>query len=56
MDPILIRNLERHGIEVHRPTPTERAAFAKIGRPVQDQVAGRAGASGRALLRALRGH
>lgn len=56
MDPILIRNLERHGIEVHRPTAEERAAFAKIGRPVQDQVAGRAGASGRALLRALRGH
>lgn len=56
MDPILIRNLERYGIEVHRPTAEERAAFAKLGRPVQDRVAGRAGAQGRALLKALRGH
>lgn len=55
MDPILIRNLERYGIEVHRPSAEERAAFAKIGRPVQDRVAARAGAQGRALLRALRG-
>ncbi len=54
MDPILIRNLERYGIEVHRPSAEERAAFAKIARPVQDSVAGRAGAQGRALLKALR--
>ncbi len=54
MDPILIRNLERYGIDVHRPSATERAAFAKIGRPVQDRVAGRVGARGRALLKALR--
>jgi len=54
MDPILIRNLKRYGIEVHRPSSAERAAFAKIGRPVQSQVAQRAGAQGQALLRALR--
>jgi tripartite ATP-independent transporter DctP family solute receptor len=54
MDPILIRNLERYGISVHRPTAAEREAFAKIGRPVQERVAGRAGARGRALLKALR--
>lgn len=54
MDPILIRNLERAGLTVHRPTAAERAAFAKIGRPVQDRVARRAGARGRALLKALR--
>ena len=53
MDPILIRNLQRYGIEVHRPSAAERAAFAKIGRPVQAATAGRAGAQGRALLRAL---
>lgn len=53
MDPILIRNLQRYGIEVHRPTAAERAAFAKIGRPVQQQAASRGGAQGRALLRAL---
>jgi tripartite ATP-independent transporter DctP family solute receptor len=56
MDPVLIRNLERYGITVHRPTPAERAAFAKIGRPVQDAAARRAGARARALLRALRGN
>ncbi len=56
MDPILIRNLERYGIEVHRPTAEERASFAKLGRPVQDRVAARAGSQGRALLRALRGN
>jgi len=54
MDPILIRNLKRYGIEVHRPSSAERAAFAKIGRPVQAAVARRAGAQGQALLRALR--
>lgn len=54
MDPILVRNLERAGITVHRPSASERAAFAKIGRPVQEQVARRAGAQGRALLKALR--
>jgi TRAP-type C4-dicarboxylate transport system substrate-binding protein len=54
MDPILLRNLERFGIRVHRPTAEERAAFARIGRPVQDRVAARAGAQGRALLKALR--
>lgn len=54
MDPILINNLERFGIKVHRPSAEERAAFAKRSRSVQDSVAGRAGAQGRALLKALR--
>ncbi len=54
MDPILVKNLARAGIEVHRPTSAERAAFAKLGRPVQEQIARRAGAQGRALLQALR--
>ncbi|AKF07431.1 TRAP transporter substrate-binding protein [Sandaracinus amylolyticus] len=52
MDPILIQNLQRYGIDVHRPTPTEREAFAAIGRPVQDRVA--EGAAARTLLKALR--
>lgn len=54
MDPILIRNLERFGIDVHRPSASERAAFAKIGRPVQQATARRGGSQGRALLKALR--
>ncbi|MGE0787119.1 MAG: TRAP transporter substrate-binding protein [Sandaracinaceae bacterium] len=56
MEPILLKNLARHGIEVHTPTSAERAAFVKIGRPVQAQVARRAGGQGQALLRALQGH
>ncbi len=55
MDPILIQNLQRTGIEVHRPTPAERAQFVAIGRPVQDRVAGSSGRHGRELLTALRG-
>lgn len=55
MDPILLRNLERHGITVHRPSAAERAAFVKLGGPVQDRVARSAGARGRALLQAIRG-
>ncbi|MFN7696987.1 MAG: TRAP transporter substrate-binding protein [Deltaproteobacteria bacterium] len=55
MDPILIQNLERAGITVHRPTPAERQQFAAIGRPLQDRVAGSSGSHGQELLRALRG-
>ncbi len=54
MDPILIRNLERYGIQVHRPSASERSAFAQATRNVPDQVARKAGGGGRALLRALR--
>lgn len=54
MDPILIQNLARYGIDVHRPSASERAAFAKIGRPVQDVVARQIGAGARTLLKQLR--
>lgn len=56
MDPILIQNLQRAGIAVHRPSAAERAPFIAIGRPVQDRVAGSSGPGGRALLKALRAH
>jgi TRAP-type C4-dicarboxylate transport system substrate-binding protein len=55
MDPVLISNLERAGVTVHRLSASDRAAFAAIGRPVQDATAAEAGATGRALLAALRG-
>lgn len=55
MDPVLISNLERAGVTVRRLSATERAAFAAVGRPVQDATAAEAGATGRALLAALRG-
>ncbi|MCB9614309.1 MAG: TRAP transporter substrate-binding protein [Sandaracinus sp.] len=55
MDPILIRNLERYGIQVHRPSAAEKAAFAQATRSVPDAVARGAGAKARNLLRAIRG-
>lgn len=55
MDPILIRNLERYGIQVHRPSAAEKAAFAQATRSVPDAVARGAGAKARNLLNVLRG-
>ncbi|MCS6797155.1 MAG: TRAP transporter substrate-binding protein [Myxococcota bacterium] len=54
MEPILLRNLERYGIQVHQPTPEERAQFVQATRQVADRVAGKSGRGGRELLRALR--
>lgn len=54
MDPILIRNLERYGITVFRPSAAQRSEFARIGQGVQTKAASRGGAQGRALLNALR--
>lgn len=54
MTPILIRNLERFGIQVHEPSAEERAAFTRATRRVPDRVAAKAGGRGRQLLRALR--
>ena len=54
MDPILVRNLERYGIQVHRPSASERQAFAQATRSVADRVASKVGANARNLLKALR--
>ncbi len=54
MDPVLIRNLERYGIQVHRPTAAERSAFAATARNVPDRVAAKVGSGARNLLKALR--
>lgn len=56
MEPILLRNLKTAGINVVDLSTAERDAFKAIARPVQDRVAGRTGAGGRALLKALRAH
>ncbi len=55
MNPILLRNLERFGIQIHEPTAEERAAFVQATRRVPDRVAAKAGGRGRQLLRAIRG-
>ena len=54
MEPILVRNLERFGIQVHEPTAQERQAFVQATRQVPNRVAAKAGGRGRQLLRALR--
>ena len=54
MDPVLLQNLERYGIQVHRPSATERQAFVQATRNVAAQVARKAGAGGRDLLSAIR--
>jgi len=54
MDPILIRNLERYGLEVHEPSSAERASFAAATHTVADRVATKVGPGGRDLLRAIR--
>ena len=54
MDPILIQNLERYGIDVHTPSADERRAFAQASRSVANQVAKKGGASARQLLQAIR--
>ncbi|MEM1417633.1 MAG: TRAP transporter substrate-binding protein DctP [Myxococcota bacterium] len=54
MDPILIQNMERYGITVHRPSAAERQAFAQASRNVANQVAKKAGGNARRLLQAIR--
>ncbi|MEO0325218.1 MAG: TRAP transporter substrate-binding protein [Myxococcota bacterium] len=54
MDPILIQNLERYGIDVHTPSADERRAFAQASRNVANQVVKKAGANARQLLQAIR--
>ncbi|MFW5921569.1 MAG: TRAP transporter substrate-binding protein [Polyangiales bacterium] len=51
MDPILTRNLERYGIEVHDPSDAELKPFKKKAKGVPKKVAGKVG--GQRLLRAL---
>jgi TRAP-type transport system periplasmic protein len=54
MDPILIRNLERYGITVHKPSASELAAFKAKSKNVADKVASKIGRDGQALLRQIK--
>ncbi|HJL03460.1 MAG TPA: TRAP transporter substrate-binding protein DctP [Polyangiaceae bacterium LLY-WYZ-15_(1-7)] len=54
MDPILVRNLERYGIQVHRPSASERQAFAQATSSVANRTASKIGSGARNLLRAIR--
>lgn len=54
MDPILIRNLKRYGIEVHKPSASEMAAFKAKAKGVPDKVANKLGSNAKKLLRQIR--
>jgi TRAP-type C4-dicarboxylate transport system substrate-binding protein len=54
MDPILLQNLTKAGLTVHRPTAAELAPFHQVARPVPDRIAAKSGRGGRNLLKAIR--
>jgi len=54
MEPVLIKNLERYGYDVHEPTAAERDAFKAKEKGVPEKVAKEVGAAGQALLKAVR--
>ena len=54
MEPILLKNLERYGYEIHDPTPEERAVFKAMQKSVPDEIAKRMGPEAEALLKAVR--
>ena len=54
MEPILLKNLERYGYEIHDPTPEERAVFKAMQKDVPDEIATRMGPEAEALLKAVR--
>src|SRR5690606_30523115 len=50
MDPILIRNLQRFGIDVHTPSASEQAEFKSATSKVASKVSAKIGAKGKKLL------
>jgi len=56
MDPILVDNLKRAGVDVYTPTETELAAFKKVTAKVADEAAKKSGDDAKALLKSIRAH
>jgi tripartite ATP-independent transporter DctP family solute receptor len=54
MEPILVKNLKRYGIEVYNPSEKELKPFKKATRGVAKKVAKKAGPKGLKLLKKLR--
>ncbi|MGB5810397.1 MAG: TRAP transporter substrate-binding protein [Polyangiales bacterium] len=54
MEPVLLKNLERYGYDIHEPTATERANFKAAEKGVPEKIAKETGAPGQALLKAVR--
>lgn len=54
MEPVLLKNLERYGYEIHTMTPSERETFRARAKGVPESIAKDLGPEGRALLSAIR--
>jgi TRAP-type C4-dicarboxylate transport system substrate-binding protein len=54
IEPVLLKNLERYGYDIHDPTPEELAPFKAAQKGVPERVAKEMGAEGVALLKAIR--
>jgi TRAP-type C4-dicarboxylate transport system substrate-binding protein len=54
MEPVLIKNLERYGYDIHEPTKDELAAFKAKEKGVPEDVAKQVGPSGQKLLKAVK--
>ncbi|MFW6067677.1 MAG: TRAP transporter substrate-binding protein [Myxococcota bacterium] len=54
MDPILLKNLQRYGIQIHRPSGAELAPFKAKSKNVANKVAAKIGPGAKKLLRQLR--
>ena len=54
IEPVLLKNLERYGYDIHDPTPEELAPFKAAQKGIPERVAKEMGAEGVALLKAIR--
>jgi len=54
IEPVLLKNLQRYGYDIHDPTPEELAPFKAAQKGIPERVAKEMGAEGVALLKAIR--
>ncbi len=54
MEPVLLKNLERYGYEIHEPSAAELGAFKAKAKGVPEAVAKKTGADGQTLLKAVK--
>jgi TRAP-type C4-dicarboxylate transport system substrate-binding protein len=54
MEPVLLKNLERYGYDVYEPSAAELASFKEAQKGVPERIAKETGATGVALLKAIR--
>jgi TRAP-type transport system periplasmic protein len=54
MDPVLLKNLARYGIQVHKPSASELAPFKAKAKKLPDQVAAKMGSDAKKLLQQIR--